>query len=59
LWNAVKITSSVRSNNNSLHFDNDELSNAQKLNEYFAAIATDPDYNIQAPIKFSTADFLD
>jgi hypothetical protein len=34
LWNAVKITTSGRSNNISLHFDNDELNNAQKLNEW-------------------------
>jgi hypothetical protein len=59
LWNAVKIASSGRSNNNSLHFDNDDLNNAQKLNEYFSAIAIDPDYNIQTPIKFKMADYLD
>ena len=53
LWKAVKITSTGRINqNNSFNFGLNEPDTATKLNKYFTAITTDPDYDILAPISF-------
>jgi len=56
LWRAVKSTANDRVRNNCILSNDTGINNADKLNQYFAEIATDVDYNITSPIHFRRCD---
>ena len=54
LWKTVNTTANKKSQYDLLT----EFENVDKINEHFTAIATDPDYDITAPITFDLTTFI-